>query len=109
MTFFKRYRTLILAVIIIAIAFFAYSYFFAGERQPILSEQAPAVGTPVDQDLIALLLQLKSIRLDTAIFNDPAFRSLQDFSQALVPEPIGRTNPFAPLGAKFAPASQTPR
>jgi hypothetical protein len=107
MTLFKRYRTLILAVVIIAIAFFAYSYFFADKGQPILSEQAPAAETPVDQDLIALLLQLRSIRLDTAIFNDPAFRSLQDFSQALVPEAIGRTNPFAPLGARLAPATQT--
>ena len=49
-------------------------------------------------DLIALLLELKSIKLDTAILQNPTFLTLQDFSVTLIPEPVGRVNPFAPLG-----------
>lgn len=105
MTLLKRYRTLIIAAVLIAGGFLVYSNFFAGSKEPLLSGQAPSPNTPADQDLITLLFQLKSIKLDNTIFNDTAFRSLQDFSQALVPEPIGRTNPFAPLGARLAPAA----
>lgn len=98
MSFFSKYQTWILAGVFIVIAFFAYSYFFAGAPQQPLTVTTVTSDAAVDQDLIALLTTLKSIRLDTAIFSDPAFQSLQDFSQALVPEPVGRPNPFAPLG-----------
>lgn len=97
---FKKFKTVIIVVLVIAIAFVAYSYFFAKPTEPVLSVQAVSTTPSVDQDLIAILLQLKSIKLDDAIFSDSAFKSLQDFSQELVQEPIGRNNPFAPLGAK---------
>lgn len=96
----QKFKAVIIAVLVIAIAFFVYSYFFAKPTEPVLSVQAVSNTPSVDQDLIALLLQLKSIKLDDAIFSDSAFKSLQDFSQELVQEPVGRNNPFAPLGAK---------
>ncbi len=107
MNFLTRFRGVLIGVIILGVAFFAYSYFFAKPAEPLLSAQAVSTTTSVDQDLISLLLELKSIRLDDSIFSDPAFNSLQDFSQELVQEPIGRMNPFAPLGVRpLAPAAQ---
>jgi len=97
---FKKFKTVIIVVLVIAIAFVVYSYFFAKPAEPVLSTQEVSAVPSVDQDLIAILLQLKSIKLDDAIFSDPAFKSLQDFSQELVQEPVGRNNPFAPLGAR---------
>ena len=98
MSFFSKYKTIILVGVLVVLAFIAYSYFFASPQQQSLTVTAATSTAAVDQDLITLLTTLKSIRLDAAIFSDPAFQSLQDFSQALVPEPVGRTNPFAPLG-----------
>lgn len=58
----------------------------------------PVVGASTgDQTLIATLLQLRSVKLDGTVFTDPAFTALQDFSTPIVPEPVGRPNPFAPL------------
>lgn len=98
MNLLKRYQGVI-GILAIAIAgFIAYSVFFKGSDAPPLSqEDVSAAKSAVDQELIALLLTLKTITLDTALFDDPAFKSLKDFSQELVPEPVGRPNPFAPL------------
>jgi hypothetical protein len=102
MSFFSKYRTVILVGILVIAAFAVYSYFFASAPQQSLTATAVTSNAAVDQDLITLLTTLKSIKLDASIFSDPAFQSLQDFSQALVPEPVGRTNPFAPLGSSPA-------
>jgi hypothetical protein len=50
-----------------------------------------------DQELVATLLALRAVTLSGTIFQDPAFISLSDFSTPIVPEPVGRPNPFAPL------------
>ncbi len=52
-----------------------------------------------DRDLVATLLALRAVRLDASLFTDPSFASLKDFSVEIVPEPVGRPNPFAPLNA----------
>jgi hypothetical protein len=51
------------------------------------------------------LLQLKSLTLSDALLADAAFVTLQDFTVELAPEPIGRRNPFAPIGAIETPPS----
>lgn len=50
-----------------------------------------------EQQVVNTLLQLRSISLSGTILTDPAFQSLHDFSIDLVPEPVGRDNPFAPV------------
>lgn len=60
------------------------------------------------QDVVDTLRQLDAVKLDAAIFSEPAFSDLKDFSTQIVPEPVGRPNPFAPLGASAqASASST--
>ncbi len=60
-----------------------------------------------DRDVVNTLLQLREVSLSGTIFQDPAFVSLQDFGRQIVPEPVGRQNPFAPLGAVVATSSGT--
>ncbi len=99
MNFFKQNQTIILVIVVVVIAFFVYTYFFTGKNDSaVLQTEEISVEAPVNQDLVSLLLELKSITLDESIFSDPAFTGLQDFSQELVPEAVGRVNPFAPLG-----------
>lgn len=99
MNLLKQNQTAILVVVILVISFFAYSYFFTGKETntSALREEQVSTVAPADQDLISLLLELKSITLDETIFSNTAFQSLQDFSQELVTEPVGRVNPFAPF------------
>lgn len=97
--FLKRYKNILIAAIIIIAAFVAYSLFFTGgEDATLVAEEVDAAEQVVEQELIGLLLELRSIRLNTSLFSDERFQSLKDFSQDVVQEPVGRVNPFAPLG-----------
>jgi TolA-binding protein len=58
------------------------------------SAEAQELGNQITQALI----QIKQISLDTSIFDDEIYKSLKDRSQQISEEPIGRPNPFAPLG-----------
>lgn len=98
MNFLKRFQNVIVVGLVLVAAFVAYSIFFTPDTSTPLSSASPAgTASPVEQELLSLLLELRSIELDTALFDDMRFRSLRDFSQELVPEPVGRENPFAPL------------
>lgn len=58
------------------------------------------------KDFLALLLNVKNIKLDDAIFTSTAFMSLRDSSITLVPDGNeGRPNPFAPFGNDVAPVA----
>lgn len=59
---------------------------------------ASDIGGP-GQDVVDTLRQLEAVRLDGAVFSNPSFAALKDFSTQIIPEPVGRPNPFAPLGA----------
>ncbi len=96
MDLIQKYQTGIAFVVVVIVLFGAYQFFFAPSTQPVLQGTPTAVSGP-DQDLVALLFELKSIRLDPTFFSDPLFQSLTDYGKDLVAEPIGRVNPFAPL------------
>ncbi len=70
---------------------------------PYLSvSPAFSVDAAMGQDLLAALALLKTIRLDTSMFTDPLFKSLSDWGKEIPSQPVGRRNPFAPLGATLA-------
>jgi len=101
MEFIKKYKNIALSVLAIAIAATLYGVIFGknGPDLSLLTSETPAAGArAVGEDVLELLATLRGIELDGSIFEDPAFRSLEDFGQTLVPEPVGRENPFAPVG-----------
>lgn len=96
MNFIRQYQSALVFIVIVAVLFAGYQFFFAQSDEAVVTAvDTSAAG--VDQDLVAILFELRSIRLDDTIFADPLFQSLADFGQELVAEPIGRQNPFAPL------------
>lgn len=100
MHLYKKYKNYILGGVLIVLLFAAYSVLFGGDDggARLQSETVGPEGA-VEQELLATLLELRSVKLDDAILSNPAFQSLRDFSQPLTPQPIGRNNPFAPLDA----------
>ncbi len=87
-----------------------YLYFMGGDSADtpdlISSGAASPTGTPLvvpdgsapGSEFLSLLLSVKSIQLNDAIFSNPAFQSLSDSSISLTPDGNeGRPNPFAPL------------
>jgi hypothetical protein len=76
-----------------------------GAQENFLLTENVAEGTEADRDLVATLLQLRTVSLSGTIFSDPIFQTLQDFGSQIIPEPVGRPNPFAPLGGGGPPPS----
>ncbi len=89
---------MIIVLGILVIATVAYTV-MVGERDDslLVSEGATNTSLVLQNELLALLLDIRSIKLDESILSDTVFRSLEDFGQEIVLEPIGRENPFAPV------------
>lgn len=68
----------------------------------LVTETFSTPESEADRDLVATLLQLRAVKLEGSIFSDPLFQSLKDFGSEIVPEPVGRQNPFAPLEGQTA-------
>lgn len=95
------------------------SIYFASQKETRAQEDALVVpetlpadasgaATQAGGELLTLLADMRTIRLDESLFSDPAFQELQDFSVALRSEPKGRPNPFAPLGKDAILEEETP-
>jgi hypothetical protein len=98
MNFFKKYKSIIIVLVILIIATVAYTVIIGEKDDSLLvSESSVDISSASQGDLLALLLEIRTIKLDESILSDEAFRSLKDFGQEIVPEPVGRENPFAPV------------
>lgn len=97
----------LIVVAVLFVGFFLYNSFI---KKPTSNEvleksvQGPANDTVV-KNILPLLSRLKDITLDDKFFNDPIFKSLQDFGQTIVEEEQGRANPFAPSFSAAASSS----
>ena len=65
----------------------------SGERTRLADRVLSGQG----EEILRLLSMLKGIDIDVNFFNDPLFRSLEDFSIQLPIADIGVPNPFAPF------------
>lgn len=106
MEILKKYKNIIIIAIVIVIVAFAYNLFVDKTDESLLTSEVRGVENPVlETDLLSILIDLRLIKLDDSIFSSQAFQSLRDFGQDIVPEPIGRENPFAPVDASILTGS----
>ncbi len=105
-------KSLLIAVAILAaLGFGGYEYINrdSAASTDLLVSEASGSSSGLDGDLLKALQQLKTIKLNTGVFQDPVFRSFFDFGTTIQRQEIGRQNPFAPVGNASAPsASSTP-
>mgnify|MGYP000703375529 FL=1 len=102
-------KNIVIGAVILVALYGGYTYFSGGtsdvQDPGVLSSQGdPNIGTSPDgndpgQEFLAILLNLKTIKLDQGIFNSNSFTHLQDFTRVIAPATnVGRPNPFAPIG-----------
>lgn len=100
MEFLKKHKTILIIVVVVAIGLILYNSLGGTEIASVdetLSSESVSSGAESDE-ILALLATLRAIEFDTSVFESPVFLGLVDFSVPLVPEPVGRPNPFAPIG-----------
>lgn len=99
MEIFSKYKKIIITATVLVLLFVAYGFFFKGENTGSLVVTEDAISAKqfaAGKELISLLVDLKSLKLNPDIFENNVFRSLEDFGLSLPPEPQGRENPFLP-------------
>jgi hypothetical protein len=92
----------VIGVIVGALALLYYFYSSGSSSVLLTAEEEPS---PVSQEILSTLNNLRTIRLDSSVFQDPLFLSLSDFGVTIPSAAAGRRNPFAPVGTGNAPAS----
>lgn len=106
MQIIQKYKTILIIIVIVVVGGIAYKALFNTDKtkdllvSDINSSNEENTAIIVESDLLSLLLDIRSVKLDGGIFTKETFNSLQDFGQEIVPEPIGRENPFAPIGSE---------
>ncbi len=97
----------IVAAVIAVIIWYGLSQSSAPAASSSLVTTQPIAGSTDagTADLVSTLLALRSVTLSVTIFSDSSFQSLKDFTTAIVPEPVGRSDPFAPLPPESAPSA----
>lgn len=71
--------------------------------RPSTAPGVSASGAPASEaelTFITLTAKIDPVAFDTSILADPRFMGLRDIRTAIIPEPAGRIDPFAPLGGK---------
>lgn len=89
----------ILAIIVLAAA--GYLLFGSNDEDAAL-EGTTAPASAAELAFLNLTAQIEPVAFDTSILSDPRFIALQDIRTAILPEPSGRLDPFAPLGGVAA-------
>ena len=104
MTFISQHKLIIIIAVIVVAGGVWYGLSGSTSSSPALITTT-SVGGDADQELVSTLLALRAVKLEGTIFSDPAFVNLKDFSTQIIPEAVGRPNPFAPLTASATSSS----
>jgi len=119
-----KIKNIIIFIAIALVIFLIYLFFTKpSEEEPSLVSSETNVTLPnmdgstpnpsisntnseVAKDFLVIFSNIKNLKLNDAIFSDPAFISLHDSSIVLIPDGTeGRPNPFAPIGNDSIPSS----
>lgn len=102
---FSQYKNILYVGVAVVLVGGAGFYLLSQEPEPVdtaggtgaLNPQRAARIAQLEQELLSRLLELQAIKLNDDLFGSLSFQSLIDFHQPILPQPLGRDNPFAPV------------
>jgi hypothetical protein len=93
---FEKLKKPMIVIAILIGGYIIYSTFMKKDAPTSLLKKDMVAGVKGPEDsLLPLLLKIQNVTLDEKLFLDPVFRALVDRSQNIVPENIGKPNPFS--------------
>lgn len=94
----KNQLGLIIAIVVIVAGLVVYFVWLRPSTTPNVSSTDAAGSSAAQETFLALAAQLGPVAFDTSIFSNARFQSLVDLKTPILPEPGGRTDPFAVIG-----------
>lgn len=111
----KKHKNILFSIIFIILAFFGYWYFFLSKKTntqatgtTVVAGKTGTTGTQqpsqksYDKEFVANLQTIQYISLDTTVITTPAYKALSFPERPFQVDyniPVGRKNPFLPIGA----------
>lgn len=95
MKFFQKNKGTILFILLFIAGIYFYENFFKSDVA--LVEEGASAET-IGNDIIALDASLQRVTLDLSLFDTPTYKALTDFTPVIIPQPVGRSHPFNPIG-----------
>ncbi len=86
---------MLVVVALVGLGYFYYSGSSTPASTTLIAESDE--GAAAAAQVLSLLNQIQVLKIDTAIFSDPGYKTLRDYSVAIPPVNVGRPNPFAPI------------
>lgn len=95
-------KNIIIGVVVVGVSFFIYSFFVNKSKEEdnssITSTRSAIESNQVENttgsQILKILSNLKTIKIDKNFFSEEPFVKLQDYSVNLTEEQTGRENPF---------------
>jgi len=106
----SKYKNIIIIAAIIGIGLIAYSFLKPDPTVESLLEttQRQDSAQVLCDEITSAINQINSLKLDRSVLDDPIVKNLVDHSKPIIPEPVGRINPFAPINSEVnSPATNT--
>jgi len=109
----SKLSKILIGVVVVILLIFLINYF--GKNGSSGSQSLVAEKGTIEIDdakyVLNLLNKMSEVDLSDTIFSDQGFMRLKDNSVTLVPQPVSRDNPFAPVSASelSSTATTTPR
>lgn len=106
-------KTLLYIIIIAIVVVLAYLYFSGSPVDNSASLEEAAAPTSESSiaaaNVLALLNQISSLKIDTTIFTNSVYMSLVDHTVPVLEQNIGRENPFTSSSIFIQPAPTAPK
>jgi len=95
----KKIKNAIIVAVVLGGIFLAYSFLVKGGEEDLLVEtQVGGISRfPAVQELFTILGQLSELTIDTSLFQNPVYVTLEDNTVTVSPQARGRLNPFRPF------------
>ena len=95
----SKYKNILLPIVLACVLYLGYTYLApSGDIGTLESTPANASELEVNKQYIELLEYSKGIQFDATFFDSAAYKSLEETKNDIAKQPIGRSNPFAPIG-----------
>ncbi len=86
-------------IIVLALIFAGFIVYNSFIKKPastsLLKTTSQISSSTPESNFLPILIEVQGVTLDEKLFLDPVFRALVDFSQPIVPESLGKANPFS--------------